>query len=285
MEYIANKWDRSTSFCMCISVEPPHPPFVAPDDLQRTWERKQIALPPNFESKDQEERDAFICDRKRYYAMVENLDENVGRMTAFLHDRGLAENTIVLFVSDHGELNGSHGLRGKQWPYEESVGIPLIISDPMHPDVHGTVLQDPTCTEDLFPTILGLAGLAPRNPVPGIDLTALVRGERSALEREGVLLEFVSEHRAGMVFHDEVWRGIRSRRFKYTVKGDKHGGRPWQFFDLDRDPHELKNLIGHPDYRDERVRHHGLLVESLRRTEDPFVLLPAFGHEGINLWD
>ena len=246
---------------------------------------KTIELPPNFSGKDQKQRDAFILNRKRYYAMVENLDENVGRMTAFLQDQGLAENTIILFVSDHGELGGSHGLGGKQWPYEESVGIPVIISDPTHPAIHGTVIKDPTCTEDLFPTILGLAGLAPRNPVPGIDLTSLVRGERSTLEREGVLLEFVAEHRAGVAFHDEVWRGIRSRRFKYTVKGDKHGGTPWQFFDLDQDPHELNNLIANQEHQGEIVRHHGLLCETLRRTEDPFVLLSAFCHEGINLWD
>ena len=100
-----------------------------------------------------------------------------------------------------------------------------------------------------------------------------------------LILEFVAEHRAGMVFHDEVWRAIRSRRRKYTVKGDKHGGAPWQFFDLEEDPHELNNLIADPAYRDDLVRHHGYLCGSLQRTEDPFVLLAAFGHEGINLWD
>lgn len=283
MEYLANRWDRSESFCMCISVEPPHAPFVAPGDLQRSWEERDIVLPPNFGGRDR--RDAAVMNRKRYYAMIENLDENVGRMTTFLEEEGLADNTIILFVADHGELGGSHGHQGKQWPYEESVGIPLIVYDPTHPERAGTVIEDPTCTEDLFPTILGCAGLRPRNPLPGVDLSRLIRGEDQGLNREGVLLEFVAEHRSGFVFHDEVWRGIRSRRFKYTVKGDKFGGEPWQFYDLDKDMYELNNLINCQEYHNEIVRHHGLLCELLRRTEDPFILLPAFGHEGVNFWN
>lgn len=285
MDYIANKWDRSESFCMCISVEPPHDPFVAPGELQRSWEERDIELPPNFDGENQDQRDAFILDRKRYYAMVENLDENVGRVTTFLEEEGLANRTIILFVSDHGELNGSHGLTGKKWPYEESVGVPLIVHDPTYPETAGTVIEDPTSTEDLFPTILGCAGLSPKNPVPGADLSRLIRGQDRSLEREGVLLEFVAELRKGAVFHNEVWRGIRSRRFKYTVKGDKFGGNPWQFFDLERDPFELKNLLGQPDYQAEIAQNHSLLCELLRQTEDPFVLLPAFGQDGHNLWD
>jgi arylsulfatase A-like enzyme len=284
IDYLSTKRDRSKSFCMCISVEPPHAPFVAPDTLQRAWEEREIELPPNFHAKDQDQRDAFILDRKRYYAMVENLDENVGRLVACLEDEGLAENTIIMFVSDHGELNGSHGLTAKQWPYEESVGIPLIVCDPGNPERHGSVVEDPTCSEDLFPTILGLAGLTSANPSPGIDLSPLIRGDIRKLDREGVLLEFVAEHRENQAFHDETWRGIRSRRFKYTVKGDKFGGSPWQFFDLQKDPYELNNLIEDQTCMDRIAHHHGLLYTALSETADPFVLLPAFGHGGYNLW-
>ncbi len=282
MNYIANEWDKSANFCMCVSVEPPHPPYVAPDDLQQAWEKTYIELPPNFEAKDEEQRDAFIRDRQRYYAMAENLDQNVGRMMEFLEEQQIADNTIVLFLSDHGELNGAHGLWAKQWPYEESIGIPLIVSDPTHSEMHGTVVQEPTCTEDLFPTILGLAGLTPQNPTPGIDLTRLIRGQTPKLNRESVYLEFVSEHRANMPFHDEVWRGVRSKRFKYTVKGNNLSAKPWQFFDLDNDPFELNNLIEDQAYRDEIAVHHDLLRESMRQTEDPFVMPSAFGDKKDN---
>jgi arylsulfatase A-like enzyme len=191
----------------------------------------------------------------------------------------------VMFLSDHGEHSGAHGLRSKQYPYEESVGIPLMVIDPRHPEQAGNVIDDPTSTEDLFPTILGLAGLTPKNDVPGTDLSQLTRGESDRLDREGVLLEFIAELRLNQPFYEAVWRGIRTRRYKYTVSGDNFGGKPWQFFDLHEDPYEMKNLVDDPASEGEVARHHRLLVDRMVETEDHFILLPAFGCEGVNCWD
>lgn len=286
INYLSQEWEREEApFCMCISVEPPHDPLVAPRELQQAWERRQIQLPGNFAAESEEQRQTYILNRQRYYAMVENLDDNVGRMRAFLEDEGLANDTVIVFVSDHGEMGGSHGLRAKQWPYEESVGIALIVRDPRCERRRGTVIEDPTCTEDLFPTILGLGGLTPRNQLPGVDLSPLIRGDMARLEREGVLLQFVAEHRTWASFHEEVWRGMRTRRYKYTAKGDKFGAKPWQFFDLAEDPEELANLVDEPGCREEIARHHRRLCDRLRETDDPFVLLPAFGCGGVNMWE
>jgi len=284
MDYLEKDRNREKPFCMMISVEPPHDPYEAPADLQEAWEQREIELPPNFEADSEEQRERFILDRKRYYAMVENLDNNVGRMTRCLDQQGLAENTVVIFLSDHGDLGGSHGLRGKQWPYEESVGVPVIVFDPRSPNMKGTVLEDPTSTEDLFPTLLGLAGLKPKNPLTGSNLTPLISGEVKKLDREGVMLEFVAELRERLPFHEEVWRGFRSARYKYTVSGDKMGAKPWQFFDLERDPHEQTNLIDHQDHQEEIARHHKLLCDRMVETEDHFVMLPVHGCEGVNTW-
>ena len=117
------------------------------------------------------------------------------------------------------------------------------------------MVGDPVCTEDLFPTLLGLAGVTPRDPKPGIDLSHWSAAP-GRIDREGVLLEFVAEMRPGLPFHDETWRGIRTRRYKYTVLGDAHGGRPWQFFDLENDPYELTNLVDDPAHAAEVARHH-----------------------------
>ena len=283
MRHLAGR-DPGRPFCMVLSVEPPHPPFEAPEEVQAAWEARTIRLPPNFEDGDRQ-RDRTLLDRKRYDAMVENLDQNVGRLTAFLGREGLADRTVVVFTSDHGELGGAHGLQGKQWPYEESVGVPLIVSDPRNSGRAGREIVHPTCTEDLFPTFLGLAGLHPRHPLPGVDLTPLIHGEVETPDREGVLLEFVAELRTGMPFYDAVWRGFRTARFKYTVRGDNTGGTPWQFFDQESDPWERHNLIDSPEQRDEIARHHRLLRERMRETGDHFVLLPAFGCEGLNIWE
>jgi arylsulfatase A-like enzyme len=170
----------------------------------------------------------------------------------------------------------------KQRPWEESIGVPLIAAGP---GIAARAHADPTCTEDLFPTLLGLAGVDPRDPKPGLDLSPLMRGEVDRLDRDGVLLEFVAEMRPGLPFHDETWRGLRTRRYKYTVLGDAHGGRPWQFFDLDEDPYELTNLVDSPDHRDLVARHHQMLRARLAETYDHYVLGPAFDSAGLNEWD
>ena len=284
MDYIKDRAD-DRPFCMVISVEPPHDPFVAPEDVQSAWEARDIILPENFDVADPVQRETFILNRKRYNAMVENLDANVGNMMGFLKAEGLLDDTIVVFLSDHGELAGAHGLRAKQWPYEESVGIPLMVWDSRAGERAGTVIKDPTCTEDLFPTLLGLAGITAKNEVPGTNLTPLIHGDINALGREGVLLEFVAELRERPPFFHEVWRGFRTRNYKYTVKGNNMGGRPWQFFDLKNDPGEMNNLVDDPNYREQVGHHHRLLCERMIETEDHFVLLPAFDSEGVNVWE
>ena len=284
MNYLRDGREAARPFCMVISVEPPHDPFAAPEELQDAWEQRDITLPPNFEAEDDNHRNQLIRNRQRYNAMVENLDANVGRLRSFLAEHDLADDTVLVFLSDHGELAGAHGLRAKQWPYEESVGIPLIVYDPRHSDRAGTRLSAPTCSEDLFPTFLGLAGLTPQNDLPGANLAPLIHGESDQLDREGVLLEFVAELRERPPFYNAVWRGFRSERFKYTVKGDKFGAEPWQFFDLENDPYEMRNLIEDPAWADEIGRHHELLRARLEETLDPFVLRPAWSREGYNVW-
>ena len=284
MDYLQDRTD-DRPFCMVVSVEPPHDPFEAPKDLQTAWEQRDITLPDNFDISDPDQREAMILNRQRYNAMVENLDSNVGNMMAFLEAENLLDDTVVVFLSDHGELAGAHGLRAKQWPYEESVGVPFMVWDPRIKNRSDTAIEDPTCTEDLFPTLLGLAGLTPQNELKGTNLTPLIHGNVNQLDREGVQLEFVAELRERPPFYNEVWRGFRTQRYKYTVKGTNMSGSPWQFFDLENDPGEMNNLVDDPDYRDQVTHHHRLLCQRMIETEDHFVLSPAFGCEGVNIWE
>jgi arylsulfatase A-like enzyme len=298
MQYMRGRGASPQPFCCVVSVEPPHPPLEAPPELEEKWRERDLDLPPNFlvapaagerrvnaSTPLTEERREDVLRRDRlYYAMVENLDANVGRMTEFLKTQGLAENTIVVFLSDHGELGGSHALCDKQYPYEESVGIPLIVSGPDCGVPAGRVCDDPTSTEDLFPTLCGLAGIAPRNALPGADLSALVRGECEQLDRPGVLLEFVQELRPRMPFYQQAWRGFRSRRYKYTVLENDGALQPWQFFDLEEDPYELNNLISDATSAALIRRHHQWLRERMDATGDYAWLDAAFGCESLNAW-
>lgn len=290
IDYLRQDERRESPFAAVVSVEPPHPLFTAPPEYLERWRDRELVLRDNVElDKEYNLRGPhgrdLLDDMRVYYAMIENLDDNVARLLDVLRERGLAENTVVALTADHGELLGSHGLLAKQRPYEESLGIPLIVSGPPARDRPGTVVEDPVCTEDLFPTLLGVAGLTPRDPGPGRDLTPLIRGEADGLDREGVLLEFVAELRPHMPFHEETWRGVRTRHGKYTVLGDTHGGRPWQFFDLRADPYEKHNLLDDPAYAEEIARHHRLLRALLAEGHDHYVLAPAFGCPGLNEWD
>lgn len=278
---------REKPFVAVVSVEPPHPIFTAPPEYVERWKdrdvvvRENVDLDKTYNHRGTGEGQGLLDDLRTYYAMIENLDDNIGRLVAALREAGTLDNTVIALTADHGELLGSHGLLAKQRPWEESLGVPLIVSNVGG----GRVVTEPTCTEDLFPTLLGLAGLTPRDPKPGVDLTSLARGEVDALDREGVLLEFVAEMRPGLPFHDETWRGIRTRTAKYTVLGDAHGGKPWQFFDLEKDPYELENLVDDPAYADQVAHHHELLRTRLEETYDHYVLAPAFGQPGVNTWD
>ena len=84
--------------------------------------------------------------------------------------------------------------------------------------------------------------------------------------------------------YDEIWRAIRSERYKYTVKGDNFGATPWQFFDLENDPCEMTNLLESPDHQEELHRHHKLLCDKLIEAKDHFALAPAFGRDGVNIF-
>ncbi|MFW5870793.1 MAG: sulfatase-like hydrolase/transferase, partial [Candidatus Sumerlaeota bacterium] len=294
IDHIADGRPKDKPFLCLLSVEPPHFPYEAPEQYERRWRERDIELPPSFETQPEYEiplsswdgDDTHTAQIKKervrtYYAMIENLDDNVGRMMEFLKEEGLADNTVVLLVSDHGEMGGMHKLPTamKNYPFEESVGIPLIIRDPRLAALSGRRTGEPVNTEDLFPTICGLVGLKPKNALPGEDLTPLIEGSVDQLDRNGVLLEFVRDFRDKAAFYKRSYRAFRSRRYMYSVLD----GKPWQFFDLEKDPHEMNNLVDSEAHKVVIGRHHKWLREKLIETDDHFHLQPAFGQPGLNL--
>jgi arylsulfatase A-like enzyme len=297
-KYLRERNEALQPFCCVVSVEPPHPPMEAPPELEEKWHKRDIQVPPNFlvpASPEEcgvndgavlgpERREDALERLRLYYAMVENLDHNVGEMMEFLQAQGLADDTIVVFLSDHGELNGSHARFNKQFPYEESIGIPLIVWGPQSSVAQGATVEEPVCTEDLFPTLCGLGGITPRDELPGDDFSGVARGEGEAPQRPGVLLEFVQELRPGMSFYRQAWRGFRSRRYKYTVLETEEGLQPWQFFDLEHDPYELNNLVNEAAYEPLLWQHHQWLRERMVTTGDHAWLAAAWGCEALNAW-
>ena len=290
MALIEEKRPPDRPFACVLSVEPPHPPHEAPRELEAAWEQAQLEVPDNFMcedddpfrermvAKDVRDREAVMSFMATYYAMIENLDNNMGCLLEFLDREGLTDSTHVMFTSDHGELLGSHTLLTKQFPYEEACGVPLFMRGP---GITKQTVDAPIATEDLFPTLLGLCDIKPRDDVPGTSFAPCLRSETAPPDRLGVLLEFVSETRPNQSLHKCCYRGIRSKRFKYTVAGDLTGFSPWQFFDLEQDPYEMHNLISEPQWQETIARHHAFLRQRLIDTDDDAPLTPAFGCPGL----
>ncbi len=299
VDYLKSARPAGRAFFLLLSLEAPHPPFMAPPEaIARVAGRGPLHLRPNIDvpaidffppewhaagnpggavdpADPHSRARVFAANMNAYYAMIEIIDAGLGRLRATLEETGLAASTTVVLLSDHGELGGSHGLLGKAEPYEESTGIPFIVQGTGPP---GRRCALPVCTEDLFPTLVGLAG-GHAEPAPGgLDFSAFLQGHAGEPERDGVLLEFVAETRRERAYFDETWRGIRTRHHKYTVLGDRSGARPWQLFELASDPFEQVNRVADPALGATAGELHTALSGLLDKSGDDFALAPAFGH-------
>ncbi|MFP4378996.1 MAG: sulfatase-like hydrolase/transferase [Candidatus Sumerlaeia bacterium] len=298
MDYLKNDRPKDKPFCAVLSFSPPHHPYSAPEEYEARWRDRELTLPENFMVSPEypvplptswgdeawpKDREVVLAKLRTYYAMIENADDNVGRMLDFLEKEGLADNTVILFTSDHGEMGGAHSLaiQAKSYPFEESAGIPLLIRDPRTKALKGEVLQPPTCTEDFFPTLCGLAGVPTGVGVPGTDLTPLVHGETTELDRPGVMLMATHDCRPGFTFHTPYYRAFRSERYMYATLGDARGCEPWVFFDLENDPCERNNLVDSEEHRELVAQHHRWLLDEMIRQEDNQSMKPALGCEGL----
>ena len=173
-----------------------------------------------------------------YYRHIEHIDECVGRVLGFLGENGLEDDTIVVYTSDHGDMLGSHGLTFKQWYFEESAHIPLVIRWPgrVEPGARAQLIT----IADLAPTLLGMIGLRFLGAVDGHDLSdcALRADGRGA--DEAYLYSIIPCHQA---WRREIgsWRALVRGNFKYAANEDET---PLALYDLKCDPFEEHNLLG-----------------------------------------
>ncbi|MFW6132579.1 MAG: sulfatase-like hydrolase/transferase [Planctomycetota bacterium] len=175
-----------------------------------------------------------------YRAMVTQVDANVARLMGALETLGLSAETAVFYTSDHGDMQGSHGLRNKCLPYEESAGIPLVARVPG--GARGLVCDAPLSSLDFYPTLLDLAGL----PVPGgLDGRSFAPLLRQGSECDASRPVFAERPKWCMIVRDG-WKLVADRT--------DDGLEPAMLFNLDTDPYEMRNLLDGPDCGDRRNR-------------------------------
>ena len=249
------------SWLMNVNPFAPHPPLDPPPEyLRRIEERLDQIEPPRFQPSEMKTQLAFqgidfqttdpidpaTYDWRRtiaaYYAMIEQIDDQVGRVLAVLEETGQRENTLVIFMSDHGETLGDHGLFWKGCRFYESlVHVPLIVSWPgqVQAGLRSSALVELT---DIAPTLYDVAGLETPDWVQGESLWPLLSGAADpALHRDFVRCEF---HDALNQPHASHGNMLFDGRHKLCVY---HGHSIGELYDLHDDPNEFRNLWNEPD--------------------------------------
>ncbi|MBV7338922.1 sulfatase-like hydrolase/transferase [Chloroflexi bacterium TSY] len=217
---------------LVLSVEPPHFPLEAPETFER-FDPATLETPPSFA--DSPEMRKLLAT---YYAMVENLDWNIGRLREALSSLPtFADNTLTVYFSDHGDYMGTHGaINRKENPHENSVHIPAIFHWPETIPAQGRRNGLLFSLVDLFPTTLGLLGLDVPTHSQGSDFSPALRGDQNFSGPDAVLLEMSGNPRWNLDFLD--WRGLVTERWKYAFYETGHE----LLYDLESDPHEMNNL-------------------------------------------
>jgi arylsulfatase A-like enzyme len=225
-------------FMLVVAPHPPHPPFGEKDCPAGYREkiRTDIQWSPNVPESHRLGR--TYEDARSYYSMCQNMDDNLGRIMKYLDDNGLAEETILVFTSDHGEMLGSQDRRNKMVPYAEAVNVPLIYRWPgrIRAGTQTDLLQSPI---DFFPTLCGLTGLSAPGTCDGYNLSPLLFG-RERMTRDAI---FMANYTSNWDYFDSgtnwpEWRGVRTDRFTYAKWLD---GRE-MLFDNQADPYQMWNL-------------------------------------------
>ena len=199
-------------------------------------------------------RESCIEHHHRYYQLVHGIDRAVGRLMSALQEQGVADNTVILFTSDHGLLMGDYGIGGKALCYDLATRVPLIVYDPRLPEkARGRVLDQLALSIDIAPTILELAGIEPRGTMQGRSLMPLVQNKDESW-RDEVFLENLYIGRDGLLIEavrTDRWKYVRyfepdARRLRPPLAGLPEFNRLTpdyeQLFDLKQDPGETKNL-------------------------------------------
>jgi len=197
----------------------------------------------------------------RYWGYCTMIDDLTGRLLAELESLGLAQDTVVIYTTDHGDQMGAHRLIEKgPFAYEESWRIPLIVA---HPECErpGTASGEFVYLHDLFPTIAQLAGRTPTLVPDSQSILPLALGQNATTDRDGVYC----------CFHDHILpaplRFLRTRTHKLAYNRCDRG----ELYDLVNDPWELRNLIDQPEAQATKMQLLERMRASMVELQDPLL--------------
>ena len=269
VDWLRDAADRPAGWCLYVGLVAPHFPLVCPQPFYDIYDRMDLPEPklhpstgyrmhPWVEKQnammDSESRFADADERRRafvaYCGLISWLDHNVGQIMAALGEAGLADDTTVVYSSDHGDNVGARGLWGKSNMYQESVAVPLLLCDPQL--TPGTC-DTPVSLVDLAATIPAHFGIPAAPEMVGDPLVAI-----AAADDDPQRVVFSEYHAAGAVNGAFMLRKGRYKLIHYVGFED-------ELFDLDADPEELVNLASDPAHAEALAALH----QALREICDP----------------
>jgi len=270
--------DPDRPFLLNLGFSKPHPPFdpclaywlqyqhaTMPAPWRGDWSADPAQIAPGWlgptwqlNGADRFSPELIRDIRRAYYALITQIDYNLGLLFARLRERGELDNTLILFTSDHGEMLGDHHLGAKTLFLEGAAHVPMLVRPPSGPgferyaDLRGTRCEALVCLADVLATCTAAAGTGPGAAHDGLDLIALARGETTPREHIfGWCADFTA---------------VIESRYKYLFT--ETGGSEL-LFDLQTDPGECHDLIGDPVHAETHRRLRATLAARLHAAGHP----------------
>lgn len=278
IDFVRRAAQSAQSFALFLSWGTPHDPWDPDNVPERFWqlfEHTPFPNPPNYRPHNDapyadawarlsdEQRAKLEAWRRGYYAQTTSMDWNFGRLLAALDDLGLADTTIVVFTSDHGEMFGAQGRRAKNIFYEEACRVPFLIrwSD----TIPGGVATD-VClsTVDILPTLLTLLQIEHPVGLEGMDLSQWMI-DQTGPQPDAAFMQICGATAAWEDGHE--WRALRDKRYTYAVY--RVDGREL-LFDHVADPYQLHDLVADAAHAETLAHLRTMLQAKMSRLNDTF---------------
>ena len=252
--------DAATPWCMYVGVNAPHDPYVVAQKYLDLYKLEDVPLPesyhddmkdkPNLYRRLKEQVFGQLSERevreaiRHFWAFCSYIDDMFKRVLDALEETGQAEHTLVLFCADHGDYCGEHGLFAKGIAcFKGAYHVPAVVRYPQGVKNPGRVVDDFVSLTDFAPTFLEAAGATPEQSFAGQSLVPFLRGERPEAWREAVFTQCNGVE----LYYTQ--RSVMTKDYKYVYNGFDFD----ELYDLNADPHEIKNLAGEEGL--EHVKH------------------------------
>jgi len=276
IEFLNKQQGTEKPWLLVVSWNPPHPPFDPPPEDRNLYDEATLNPLPNVRLPTPADKltnpypqlaslDTLRKAEQGYYGGITAVDKEFARLLKNLDDNGMADNTIVVYTSDHGEMMGAHGHMAKQMPHEESCRVPFFVRVPGMKD-RSRKVDALFASIDIYPTLCGLAAVPVPKHCSGRNFAPLMRGESKFDEPEMVFLMNEQGPATRQEVNVQTYRGLRTKRHTYAVQLD---GR-WCLYDNVADPFQMKNLVRVAKYKRLIEKFDAALIAWSKSTRDPF---------------